>query len=130
MRVNIEISGNGWYNAYLPDLGLPFGAMGEGQSAAEARQDFMNVVKGYTEKLGKQKEMEEVEFDFHYDVPSFLQHYSKVFTLAGLSRITGIAQGQLSHYLNGYRKPSPKTVKKIQDAIHELGRSMASINFV
>ena len=47
-------------------------------------------------------------FKFQYDTASFLQYYSKILSLAGLERLTGVNQGQLSHYLTGRRKALTK----------------------
>jgi hypothetical protein len=54
----------------------------------------------------------EAEFEFCYDVPSFLSFYNGKLSLAGLGRITGISQAQLSQYMHGYRHPSQKTSEK------------------
>ena len=56
----------------------------------------------------------DVEFDFIYDMASFLNYYAYAFSLAGLARITGVNQGQLSHYVTGRRRPSKSTVEKIE----------------
>lgn len=72
----------------------------------------------------------EAEFSFSYDFSSFLAYYSKIFSLAGLSRLTGINQGQLSHYLTGRTTPSKKTIMKIQSAIHALSAELSQVNFV
>ena len=97
----------------------------------ETIDDFMNSKEEmkayYTEenKLFPQK----LEFKFKFDVPSFLEYYSKVLSLAGLERLTGINQGQLSHYVTGHRKPSPKTVEKIESSIRKFGNEMSQIHF-
>lgn len=64
------------------------------------------------------KEMNAVEF---------LKEYNSVLSLAGISQLTGIHPAQLSHYIQGHRKPSPKTVEKIQIAIHQLARDLERI---
>jgi transcriptional regulator with XRE-family HTH domain len=53
-----------------------------------------------------------------------------VLSLAGLGRLTGVAQGQLSHYVTGRRKPSPKTVKKIEKSLHEFADEIKQIQFI
>ena len=40
------------------------------------------------------KKFPDVEFNFIYDVASFLNYYAYAFSLAGLARITGVNQGQ------------------------------------
>ena len=71
----------------------------------------------------------DVEFTFTYDMASFLSYYAYAFTLAGLARITGVNQGQLSHYVTGHRKPSKATVEKIEKALHAFGNEIGQIKF-
>ena len=72
----------------------------------------------------------EANITFKYDVPSFLQEFAFAFTLAGLERITGINQKQLGHYISGFRRPSPKTVRKIETGIHAFSRQLSAVQFV
>jgi hypothetical protein len=72
----------------------------------------------------------EASFVFHYDVPSFLQYFSSAFSLAGLERITGINQKQLGHYLSGYRKPSSRTIRKLEKGIRSFCDELSAIRFL
>ena len=109
VTVNIELGNDGTYGAYIAgDNPLGFGVIGEGNTVNEAKEDFLNVFNAYKADA----------------------YYSKRLSLAGLERITGIAQGQLSHYVTGRRKPSKKTVEKIQDALHAFGNELSHVNFV
>ncbi len=129
VKVCIELGDDGTYGAYIPDENpLGFGVIGEGNSANEAIADFMNVFNDF--KADGEPVPENVTFDFCYDMPSFLSYYSKKLSLAGLERITGVAQGQLSHYLTGRRNPSKKTVEKIQHSIHEFANELSQVKFV
>ena len=76
------------------------------------------------------KEFEEVEFVYEYDMASFLSYYCKAFSLAGLSRITGVNQGQLSHYVTGHRTPSEKTKLKIQNSIQAFAKELSLVHFL
>lgn len=128
--VIIERGADGTYSAYITNDNLPFGIIGEGTTAKETREDFLGGyedMREYYKEIGK--DFPEVEFEFKFDMPSFLQYYAYAFTLAGLERITGVAQGQLSHYINGTRKPSEKTIRKIEDRIHAFGNEIAAVNF-
>jgi transcriptional regulator with XRE-family HTH domain len=51
-------------------------------------------------------------------------------SLAGLSRITGINQGQLSHYMTGRRNPSKTTINKIQNSIHAFASDLGKVAFL
>ncbi|WP_230590064.1 helix-turn-helix domain-containing protein [Bacteroides fragilis] len=44
--------------------------------------------------------------------------------------MTGVAQGQLSHYVTGRRRPSKKTIEKIQNALQNFGKELSHVNFV
>ena len=120
VRVFIERASDGSYSAYMPDdNNLSYGIIGTGMS------------KGMKEHYADSgKYFEEVEFEFSYDIPSFLAYYSNRLSLAGLERITGVAQGQLSHYVTGRRRPSKKTIEKIQNALQNFGKELSHVNFV
>lgn len=129
VNVFIELGNDGTYGAYIGGKNpLPFGVIGEGSTVAEAKQDFLDVVEAY--KADGEKVPDDVEFVFSYDVPSFLSYYSKRLSLAGLEHITGVAQGQLSHYVTGRRKPSKKTVEKIQNRLNTFGRELSCLHLV
>ena len=72
----------------------------------------------------------ELEFEFKYDVASFLQSIASRISLAGLQKITGVNQKQLGHYLNGHRKPSHTTVVKIEKGIKEFQEELSRISLV
>lgn len=126
----IERGENGIYSIYidLNDNTLNYGVHGAGETVKEAITDFelsYNDLKNIHKEMNK--EFVEAEFDFRYDVASFLQYYSKIISLAGLERLTGVNQGQLSHYVNGHRKPSKKTTEKIQNKLHEFGKELTHL---
>jgi predicted RNase H-like HicB family nuclease len=129
----IEKGGDGTYGIFTPDLESTIA--GEGNTVAEAKVDFENSVKEvvlYFEESGKQipYELQNVEFEYKFDVASFLEHYSKVLSLAGLERLTGVNQGQLSHYVTGLRKPSRKTIVKIEKSLHDFAAEISQVQFV
>ncbi len=110
---------------------LPYGVIGTGNTIAEAKEDFTSAYQEIKECfLERGEEFEEVEFAFRYDIPSFLQEFAFAFTLAGLERITGINQKQLGHYVSGYRKPSAKTIRKMEEGIHRFSEQLGMIHFI
>lgn len=132
VRVFIERGSDGDYSAYMPDDNkLSYGIIGTGHTAKETIKDFHDAYEGMREYYTQEsKPFEEVSFEFSYDIPSFLAYYSNSLSLAGLERITGIAQGQLSHYVNGRRNPSKRTAEKIQEALHKFGNELSNVQFV
>ncbi|MBO4487088.1 MAG: DNA-binding protein, partial [Bacteroidaceae bacterium] len=58
-------------------------------------------------------------------VVSYLKYYSTIFTLVGMSRLTGINKGQLSHYINGASRPTEKTKIRIQGAMSDFANRLS-----
>jgi predicted RNase H-like HicB family nuclease len=133
VKAFIERGTDGTYGVYvdLEDNTLNYGIIGDGATVDEAVEDFKAgylEMKALFEEEGKP--FVESEFEFHYDTASFLQYYTAYFSLAGLSRLTGIHQGQLSHYVNGTRNPSKHTIRKIDDDIHAFAKNLSQVQFV
>jgi len=132
VKAFIEIGNDGTYSVYvdLADDTLNYGIHGSGDTVKEAIEDFKN---SYVEMKELYHEMGnhfvESEFEYYYDVQSFLNYYTTYFSLAGLSRLTGIHQGQLSHYVNGTRNPSKRTIQKIDSAIHSFAKNLSQVHF-
>lgn len=127
----IERGNDGMYGIYIASDNVPFGAIGDGKTVAEAMADFNNSIDEIREYYATEgKEFPDLEFEFKYDTASFLQQYAYAFTLAGLERITGVNQRQLSHYINGVRKPSRGTVEKIQSRLQNFGNEISAVRFV
>lgn len=127
----IEMASDGNYSIYMDAEGMDYLVTATGASSKEAMEDFKrgyDEIKSTYERDGKA--FEEVEFDFKYDMASFLSYYTQAFSLAGLSRITGINKGQLSHYATGHRKPSRSTIAKIQSSIQAFAKDLSQVHFV
>ena len=67
------------------------------------------------------------ELLFKMDIQSLLYCYDKILTRAALSRMTGINQRQLGHYICGRSKPRKPQSEKIVHALHELGKELQSV---
>ena len=98
VKAFIERGNDGTYGVYV-DLGnntLNYGIHGNGSTVKEAIEDFkagyFDMKELYKEE---KKDFVEAEFEFHYDTASFLGYYTNYFSIDGLSRLTGINQGQL-----------------------------------
>ena len=131
VSVIIEQNSRGKYSAYINDERITFGILGEGNTVNETIEDFKigyQEMKETYQSAGK--EIPKLEFNFKYDTASFLSAYSNILSLAGVSRLTGLNQGLLSHYVTGRKKPTQKTVSKIRNSVHEFGKSLCQIDFV
>ena len=133
VKAFIERGNDGTYGVYvdLEDNTLNYGIHGEGDTVADAVEDFKASYLGMKE-VYKEENMNfvEAEFEFCYDTASFLEYYTNYFSIAGLSRLTGIHQGQLSHYVTGKRNPSKRTIEKIDSSIHQFAKNLNQVQFV
>ena len=133
IEVTVEKGEDKTYSAFISgENPLPFGLIGDGNTVQEAIDDFMQSfedMKSYYNKSNMEFP-NNVNFSFKYDMASFLAYYSKILTLSGLEQLTGVNQGQLSHYVTGRRKPSKRTVHKIEKELHNFASEISKIGFV
>ena len=70
----------------------------------------------------------EISVEWTFDVQSFLQYYSGIFTKAALERITGVNQKLLGHYASGLKKPRKAQVEKIESALHGFLNDISQVH--
>jgi len=132
MRVKafIEIGKKLDYDIWIDTaVDLPFGLLGQGKTISEAKQDFMYCYEDMKKSYAKKgKGFPDVEFEFVYDIPSFLKY--SPFPLTWIEQNTGINKKQLSMYITGKRNPSENTLKKIQSAVNVFLKDYSQVNFV
>ena len=126
MDVIIKCEENGMFLA-APRHDYNVGLYGYGKSVEAAISDLRNVCEEAREFCPEIPE--ELEFNVMYEVPSFLQEYAAVFSLAGLEKITGIHQKQLGHYLNGNKRPRPETTHRIATSIAQFSQRLDHVQF-
>lgn len=131
VKAIVERASDGSYSIYTDDDGLDYLITGTGQTVEEAMRCFEGGYEDMRRLYAEEgRPFEEIETDYKFDTASFLAYFTKAFTLSGLSRITGINQGQLSHYITGRRTPSEKTKRRMQDSIHAFAEDLQSVSFV
>lgn len=129
--VIIERGADGTYSAYIHSSNIPFGVLGDGATPQEAIEDFKASLEDMRQSYKEDGEVfPKIDFEFKYDVPSFLQLYAFAFSLAGLERITGINQKQLGHYISGFRVPSDRTIRKMEQKIQSFAKELEAVRFV
>lgn len=128
--VNIEYAENN-FSAWLPEL---LGCVSIGDSPEELKENIKEAVAGHIAvSLTEGDEIPEkfkgeYELEFHFDTQGLLKYYEGIFTKSALQRITGISQGLLSHYANGLKKPRIQQRKRIEEALHNLGKELINIS--
>ena len=119
------------YSVVMDAPDVPFGLNGTGRTVEEAKKDFLEAYAEIREIMAAEgKKYEEMEFEYLYDIPSFLEYFAYALSLAGLERITGINQRQLSHYINGTAIPRRKTIDKFQTRLMSFADDLRAVKFV
>ena len=130
LTVIIERTDNN-YSAYIQEVD---GIIAVGSSVKEIKAGIIQAIETVIEdvkEFGGEIPAElqgEYSLTFKMDACSLLQFYEKIFTKAGLERLTGINQKQLWHYASGKRIPRPEQSLKIETALHQLGEELMAIN--
>jgi len=130
IKAFIEIGKDLDYDIWTdPDAEISFGLLGQGKTIIEAKKDFWDCLedmKNCYSKLGE--EFPDVEFEFVYDIQSFLKY--SPFSLTWMSNATGINIKQLSHYTTERKNPNRVTLAKIQNAVNNFVADYSQVNFL
>ena len=70
----------------------------------------------------------EYEFEYKFNIESLLYCYDSILSRAAISRITGINERQLGHYICGRSRPRKEQEIKIVNGFHQLGRELLSVS--
>jgi predicted RNase H-like HicB family nuclease len=106
------------------------GVYGAGSTVAEAKKNLMDGLALYAKHNARAPawiKNKAYKVVFKFDAESILNYYRGIFTNAALERITGINQRQIHHYASGAKRPRPQQLKKIENAFHELGQELISL---
>lgn len=121
----IERASDGGFSTYMLESFEKFAAYGFGNTAEEAKEDLFVAIEELREELGD--DVPQMNITFKYDTTSFLAEYEVKFGLSGLQTITGLKRKQLQEYLSGQRRPSPKTVSKIEQSVHDFASKLKEL---
>lgn len=131
IKAIIETGKNLDFDIYTDDDTLGFMLLGQGDTLEEAKADLMRSkeeMKSAYIEAGESFDFDSIEFEFVFDTVSFLRY--SPFTLTGLSKVTGINSKQLSHYVTGHRKPSPKTVQRIREGVSRFAETLSHTRLI
>lgn len=127
IKIIIERSDDS-YTSYAENVS---GIYGHGNTVDEAKESAITGIR-LLKKYNSDENTPDIlkgdyELVFKFDAESFLNFYKKIFTNAALERLTGINQKQFQHYASGLKKPRTAQVKKIETAMHNLGKELMSV---
>lgn len=67
------------------------------------------------------------ELRYQFDTAGMLNYFKGIFTNSAIEKLTGIHQKQIQHYASGLKKPRANQAKKIEHALHKLGKNLLDI---
>ena len=127
IKIIVEKSAD-YYDAYSDNCD---GIYGAGATVEEAKE---NVLKGLELLINSRDKKDlpailqgDYSIEFQFDTQSFLNYYNKIFSNVALERLTGVNQKQLHHYSTGLKRPREAQKRRIETALHGLGRELLAV---
>ena len=101
---------------------------GTGDSVKEAIGDLHEALEEMIEMYiddGENipKELQDVKFEYKYDVASLFDHFGEI-NISSFARKIEMNESLLRRYKKGLAVASEKQTKRIEEGLHELGRSL------
>lgn len=131
LLVTVERAADGTYDVFTENSIFS----GVGDTVEEAVADMKFQIEDYRVNAKEDNrlypawlEANDYDFTYRFDVPSLLQSYEGIVNQAALSKLTGINAKQLWKYAHGVSKPRPAQIKKIEDALHRIGKELSTIS--
>ena len=107
------------------------GIYAAGDSIEAVKADTYEAIEGIKRNLPEERWPEQIkgefEIEWKFDVQSFLEYYHGFMSLAGMEKMTGIHQKQLSNYLNRRATPRRKQTDRMIAGIHRFASELMSI---
>ncbi len=107
------------------------GIYGAGDTLEACKADIETSIRQIKEKLPIEQWPEELkgeyELEYKLDAQSFLEYFSQYLSLAGMERITGVNQKQLSNYLNRRSKPRKQQIERISKGLRRFASELLSM---
>jgi len=72
------------------------------------------------------------EYTFEYvfqDIPSFVEAYNGMLNQSSLARISGINTGQMRQYSSGVKRPTKRTLQRIESGLKRYANELQSVSF-
>ena len=98
-----------------------------GNTLEELKTNMLEALNLYFEK--QKKVVTERDLRITLDLPQFFEFY-KVINAKALSERIGINQSLLAQYIKGIKKPSSTQTRRILKGVQEVGKELASIQFI
>lgn len=126
----IEKSSDNFYSIYTVEDVPGFAFGGYGNSAKEAKEDYMVCIEEMREIAAEEGKPfpEEIEVEFRYDVPSFFDYFDWI-NISAFAKQAGINESKMRAYKAGLCTASEKTLNKIRETVKKMCAAMSAATF-
>jgi hypothetical protein len=73
-----------------------------------------------------QADTKNIVFDYQYDLTALFEKFSYL-KISAIAEKSDMNAALLRQYVTGAKHPSPKQAKKVEDAIHKIGKELSDI---
>jgi hypothetical protein len=130
-KVNVSKTPKGYCAAMEA---LPGWIVGVTGSFQDLQREVKESIEFYVEcaKADAEDYPEELDneygLEYVFSIESLLCFYDGIISRASISRMTGINERQLGHYICGRSRPRKEQQTKIVKAFHQLGKELLSVS--
>ena len=104
-----------------------------GKTVEEVTQNLKDLIQDHLDHEGKAQaewqgvKVEDIKFDSVYDLTELFDVLSAV-KINSIADLAGINQSLMRQYASGVKYPSPQQAKRIQEAVHQLGKKLMQVS--
>jgi predicted RNase H-like HicB family nuclease len=104
-----------------------------GNNVEEVTQNLKDLIQDHLDHEGKEQaewqnvKVKDIVFDYVYDLTALFEVISAV-KINSIADLAGINQSLMRQYTSGVKYPSLHQGKKIQEAVHQLGRKLMQVS--
>ena len=129
VTVVMEKASDGSYSCYADETFEHFGLAGYGNTAEEAKADFLSSYEEMKELEAEEgRTMPDVGFVFRYDIQSFFSYFSFL-NVSKVAEKAGINPSLMRQYASGAAKAGEKQYGKLSAAVRAFGKELAEATF-
>ena len=104
-----------------------------GKTVEEVTLNLKDLIQDHLDHEGKTQaewqgvKVEDIKFDYVYDLTELFDVLSAV-KINSIADLAGINQSLMRQYASGVKYPSPQQAKRIQEAVHQLGKKLMEVS--
>ncbi len=135
VKIRVAVS---WCNGHFSGLfgdNLPKGEDLTAGTFAELKEMAQDCLDSYvkrvmSEERGKSLNYRDCNYELKFkflDAEALLKAYSPYLSLAAINRVSSVDANLLSRYANGHKKAGAHQLRRLADAIHQIGEELITV---